>query len=83
MQLVDLQHFQISSNPPVGAGLLANTVDQSPSTLNDTPHSRASPLPHWKGVCSFSGRGRPRSRARFPALVPVSLRPKRCPGATR
>ncbi|TPG78241.1 hypothetical protein EAH78_11680 [Pseudomonas arsenicoxydans] len=30
----------------VGAGLLANAVCQSTSLFNDTPHSRASPLPH-------------------------------------
>ncbi|RAH02860.1 hypothetical protein DJ480_10180 [Pseudomonas sp. Leaf98] len=30
----------------VGAGLLANAVDQSTSSVTDTPHSRASPLPH-------------------------------------
>ena len=29
----------------VGAGLLANGVGQSALMLNDTPHSRASPLP--------------------------------------
>ncbi|PYY68963.1 hypothetical protein CRX42_19015 [Pseudomonas jessenii] len=33
----------------MGAGLLAKAVCQSTSLLNDTPHSRASPLPH--GVC--------------------------------
>ncbi|PKH80189.1 hypothetical protein CXF97_14725 [Pseudomonas sp. Choline-02u-1] len=31
----------------VGAGLLANAQYQSPNQLNDTPHSRASPLPQW------------------------------------
>jgi hypothetical protein len=30
----------------VGAGLLANAVDQPMNELTDTPHSRASPLPH-------------------------------------
>ncbi|KAA0976306.1 hypothetical protein E3W21_17575 [Pseudomonas sp. F01002] len=41
----------------VGAGLLANAVDQSTLMLNDTPHSRASPLPHWFfGVWRIRGR---------------------------
>ncbi|QBR32440.1 hypothetical protein E3Z29_18870 [Pseudomonas sp. S150] len=34
----------------VGAGLLANAVGQPPSSLNDTPLSRASSLPQWIGV---------------------------------
>ncbi|MCP2020117.1 metal ABC transporter ATP-binding protein [Pseudomonas laurylsulfatiphila] len=33
----------------VGAGLLAKAVDQSASLPNDTPHSRASPLPQVPG----------------------------------
>ncbi len=34
----------------VGAGLLANALGQPPSQLNDTPLSRASPLPQWGGA---------------------------------
>ncbi|KMS26166.1 hypothetical protein FE76_14730, partial [Staphylococcus aureus] len=33
--------------PKVGAGLLANAVDQPPSSATDTPLSRASPLPQF------------------------------------
>ena len=40
----------------VGAGLLANAVDQSPNVLTDTPHSRASPLPHWFVSCQGQKR---------------------------
>ncbi|MBA5956563.1 DUF1534 domain-containing protein [Pseudomonas lactis] len=32
---------------------------------------------------SVSGRGKPRSPARFPAPVPATLRPVRCPDAIR
>ena len=35
----------------MGAGLLAKAVGQSPNVLTDTPHSRASPLPHWFVSC--------------------------------
>ncbi|WP_157836076.1 hypothetical protein [Pseudomonas sp. H1h] len=31
----------------VGAGLLAKAADQTTDELNDTPPSRASPLPQW------------------------------------
>ncbi|TPG81440.1 hypothetical protein EAH78_00625 [Pseudomonas arsenicoxydans] len=31
----------------VGAGLLAKASGQSTSMLDETPPSRASPLPHW------------------------------------
>jgi len=34
----------------VGAGLLANAVDQPINRLTGTPHSRASPLPHQVNV---------------------------------
>ncbi|OWP72566.1 hypothetical protein CEC48_07155 [Pseudomonas sp. K2I15] len=34
----------------MGAGLLANAVDQSTPLLTDPPPSRASPLPHWVSV---------------------------------
>ncbi|QBQ08665.1 hypothetical protein DCC84_02395 [Pseudomonas sp. SXM-1] len=38
----------------VGAGLLANAVDQSEPPVTDTPHSRASPLPQFYRVSSVS-----------------------------
>jgi len=38
-----------SAEYPVGAGLLAKASSQSTSPLNDTPHSRASPLPQVSG----------------------------------
>ncbi|TBN50704.1 hypothetical protein EYC95_02010 [Pseudomonas sp. BGI-2] len=78
-----MQHVRILLISPVGAGLLANAVGHPTLMHADPPLSRASPLPHWIGVCRSSGRGRPRSRARFPAPAPASLRPARCPGATR
>ena len=31
----------------MGAGLLANAVDQPTDSVTGTPHSRASPLPHF------------------------------------
>ncbi|MDQ0671678.1 hypothetical protein QF039_005978 [Pseudomonas sp. W2I6] len=37
----------------VGAGLLANAVDQSAHLVTETPHSRASPLPHFDRVRSL------------------------------
>ncbi|HCS46625.1 MAG TPA: hypothetical protein DIW52_28130 [Pseudomonas sp.] len=45
----------------VGAGLLANAVCQSASSVTDTPHSRASPLPqgivhsHRSPITSIAG----------------------------
>ncbi|CAI8903365.1 hypothetical protein EMIT0P43_40035 [Pseudomonas jessenii] len=42
-----------SHKPYVGAGLLAKAVCQSTSLLNDTPYSRASPLPHFGLRCSW------------------------------
>src|SRR5476651_2709031 len=37
---------RVGTGLEVGAGLLAKAVNQSPDALNDTPYSRASPLPH-------------------------------------
>ncbi|KAA8742573.1 hypothetical protein FE275_06070 [Pseudomonas koreensis] len=34
-----------AARSPVGAGLLAKALCQTPKILTDTPHSRASPLP--------------------------------------
>ncbi|MCG6573727.1 hypothetical protein EGM97_03275 [Pseudomonas sp. AF32] len=38
--------FLATPQKPVGAGLLAKAVCQATYLSTDTPHSRASPLPH-------------------------------------
>ncbi|MCK3826537.1 hypothetical protein FW800_03775 [Pseudomonas sp. 910_23] len=88
MQFVDLQHSQYLFNPPagtgsnVGAGLPAMQATRCLCDTEVTP-SQASQLPHKAVRVSVSDRGRPRSPAHFPAPVPATLRPIRCPGATR
>ncbi|TPG79174.1 hypothetical protein EAH78_11040 [Pseudomonas arsenicoxydans] len=60
----------------MGAGLLANAVDQSTYVLNDTPHSRASPLPHFVlcQVLGFACAARRSSAARrFGSLIPSAV----------
>ncbi|TBN38965.1 hypothetical protein EYC95_21770 [Pseudomonas sp. BGI-2] len=49
---------------PVGAGLLAKAVCQPAKILNDTPLSRASPLPHgYQGIYVELRRRHVRSNA--------------------
>ena len=45
------QNVQVAHIPLVGAGLLANAVGQPMNLFTDTPHSRASPLPHFDLGC--------------------------------
>ncbi|TPG79008.1 hypothetical protein EAH78_10110 [Pseudomonas arsenicoxydans] len=58
-----------NADPNVGAGLLAKASCQSTSTLNDTPPSRASPLPHlnW-GVGGKSSGIKKREPLRSPVF---------------
>ena len=54
--------YQMWKRACVGAGLLAKAVNQSLDVLNDTPYSRASPLPHtplpycFRPHCSYGLR---------------------------
>ncbi|PPA02814.1 hypothetical protein C4E44_17400 [Pseudomonas sp. MWU12-2312b] len=67
----------------MGASLLAIAVGQATGFLSDRPPSRAGSLPQLNRCSAISDRDTPRSPARYPAPAPVSLRPARCPGATR
>ncbi|MSU95735.1 hypothetical protein EB795_17675 [Pseudomonas mandelii] len=74
MQFVDLQHLQIPLKSPVGARLAREGGLEAAKSFAGKPRSYGSKIIF---------RDKPRLHARFPAPVPATLRPARCPGATR
>ncbi|HCT07329.1 MAG TPA: hypothetical protein DIW86_18380 [Pseudomonas sp.] len=66
--------FELECDQTVGAGLLAKAVQQSPDVLNDTPHSRASPLPHFDSVTTSNLSTSPLSDVRLARTCAVLRR---------
>ncbi|KAE9646216.1 hypothetical protein EJA70_08420 [Pseudomonas sp. PB103] len=85
MQLVDLQHVQIPSlaTEPCGSWLASDSGGSVGINVGCAGLIAGKPAPTGFVFANLSDRGKPRSRARFPALAQASLPPARCPGAAR
>ncbi len=60
---VRMVDFLNNATAPCGSGLARDNGGSETDVLNDTPQSRASPLPHWVGVMVRRAAGSAASKA--------------------